>query len=690
MARKSTVRSNWPKYLLQWGVLLALLVFILGPVIFSKMSAADPEKYCPMGGLEAIATYLFRGSLPCTMSSLQILMGLALAAAVILFSKLFCSYLCPLGSVEDLLTKLRHKLRIKSVKIKNGGVADSILRIVKYLLLFWIFYMTMTSSELFCKNLCPYYATATGFKGEITLWMSIVTLILLVLGGFVIDRFWCKYLCPLGAISNTLKFWVWVLVLFAVIWVLSIVNVSVPLWIPLALFCLLGYCLEVFARKPRLQVLHVVRNASRCNNCGICEKACPYHIDINSYDGNVNHVDCTLCGECCAVCRQDALYVGARRNGRNRPWKKLVPALLAVAITILGIVLGNRFEIPTIDEKWGIEAYDADSVLVQLVDPSTLKSVEIENLTSVHCYGSSKAFQGRLEKIKGVHGVKTYVRSHRAVILYDPAVITLEKLNEEIFVPSHSRIESPDWREVPEVKVLTLRTEHMPNASDLNNLANQFRFTYTDKKVYGLDSQYDCPLIVHLYMDPSSELTKDELKEIVEKKTVDITNKEGEVLRSVDVDFEFVRLEDEVSTMDTRDYLEMMFDGWSSGKLKGRFQDGDSTYVAVRAEMLQDQQWYVYEIVNQNYEKPIYRRYFPYVSNWLSGEEGVISVDVRLNADYVPSLQVTFSEPMTAEKLWGMLSAETWNITYAPDDVRAEPAKIQFEEEGRVFPFEKQ
>ena len=73
--------------------------------------------------------------------------------------------------------------------------------------------MTVTSSELFCKNLDPYYAVATGFKGEITLWMSLVTVGIVVLLGLVIDRFWCKYVCPLGAVSNTFKFWAWLLVL---------------------------------------------------------------------------------------------------------------------------------------------------------------------------------------------------------------------------------------------------------------------------------------------------------------------------------------------------------------------------------------------------------------------------------------------------------------------------------------------
>ena len=151
MSRNNIIKKNWPKYLLQWGVLAAIVVALSGLVKFAE--PADPEKYCPFGGLQALSTYLANNSLPCSMSSLQVMMGLVLAAAVILFSKLFCGYICPLGTVQDLLGKAREAMHIKSIKIRNRSIADKILRIFKYALLFWIFYNTVGASELFCKNL---------------------------------------------------------------------------------------------------------------------------------------------------------------------------------------------------------------------------------------------------------------------------------------------------------------------------------------------------------------------------------------------------------------------------------------------------------------------------------------------------------------------------------------------------------
>ena len=136
MAKKSTIIKNWPKYLLQWGILAALIVFLTG--IIPSENPADPEAYCPMGGLQALATYLANNSLPCSMSMFQIAMGLVLAAAVILFSKLFCAFICPLGTVQDLLSKARNAMHLKGIRIANGSVLDKVLRIVKYVLLFWI------------------------------------------------------------------------------------------------------------------------------------------------------------------------------------------------------------------------------------------------------------------------------------------------------------------------------------------------------------------------------------------------------------------------------------------------------------------------------------------------------------------------------------------------------------------------
>lgn len=669
MAKQSTIKRNWPKYLLQWGVLAALAAFLLIP----GKDPANPEAYCPMGGLQALTTFFVRGSLPCSMSMVQIVMGIVLAAAVVLFSKLFCSYLCPLGTVQDLLMKLRNTIGWRGIVIKNGTVADKVLRVIKYVLLFWIFYSTATASELFCKNLDPYYAVATGFKGEITLWMSLISVAAVILCGFMVNMFWCKYLCPLGAISNSLKFWVWIVVLVAAYYLLGTIGVNVPWWALLAAFCVVGYLLEILCGKPRLQVLHIMKNDSKCTHCGLCTKACPYGIDVaGCRAGAVKAVDCTLCGECTAVCPVDAIHTGVCVKGGRNVWNVLAPAVIALVLMGIGLWAGGKYELPTINVTWGIEQTLEDGTVKQLVDPSSLKTLEMEGLRSVKCYGSSMAFKAKLEKIKGVHGVKTYVSHHRAVITYDPAATTPEIIQESVFTPSKFRVNTPDMVTVDSIKVVTIRTENMYDKLDLNYLGLQMRLT--DKKIYGLESEFACPLIVRVYMDASETADKAWFKKIVNMKELEMPVHGGGT-KITPVNFKFVDLEDGESYISTESFIRKMFTPF-----KAQFSS--------RVEAFAGKPQFVYEIPDANYEKPIILRNLPFVSNHLSKNDGIIGVYLELDNSLTPALMIRYAAPMTADRVWELLNMDKWTITYKKDDVREVDAKLKFKNPGVEVPYE--
>lgn len=668
MAKQSTIKRNWPKYLLQWGVLAALAAFLLIP----GKDPANPEAYCPMGGLQALTTFFVRGSLPCSMSMMQIVMGIVLAAAVVLFSKLFCGYLCPLGTVQDLLMKLRNTIGWRGIVVKNGTVADKVLRVIKYVLLFWIFYSTATASELFCKNLDPYYAVATGFKGEITLWMSLISVAVVILCGFMVNMFWCKYLCPLGAISNSLKFWVWIVVLAAAYYLLGVVGVNVPWWALLAAFCVVGYLLEILCGKPRLQVLHIMKNDSKCTHCGLCTKACPYGIDVaGCRAGAVKAVDCTLCGECTAVCPVDAIHTGVCVKGGRNVWNVLAPAVIALVLMGIGLWAGGKYELPTINVTWGIEQTLEDGTVKQLVDPSSLKTLEMEGLRSVKCYGSSMAFKAKLEKIRGVHGVKTFVSHHRAVITYDPAATTPEIIQESVFTPSKFRVNTPDMATVDSIKVVTIRTENMYDKLDLNYLGLQMRLT--DKKIYGLESEFACPLIVRVYMDASETADKAWFKKIVNMKELEMPVHGGGT-KITPVNFKFVDLEDGESYISTESFIRKMFTPF-----KAQFSS--------RVEEFAGKPQFVYEIPDANYEKPIILRNLPFVSNHLSKNDGIIGVYLELDNSLTPALMIRYAAPMTADRIWELLNMDTWTITYKKDDVREEAAKLKFKNKGVEVPF---
>ena len=630
MAKRSNIISNWPKYVLQWGVLVALILFLTG--VIPGETAADPEAYCPMGGLQAFATYLAQNSLPCSMSSLQVMMGLALVAAVVLFSKLFCGYLCPLGTVQDIIKRLRVKFRIKSVKIANGSAADKVLRIIKYALLFLIFYMTVEESELFCKNLDPYYAVATGFQGEITLWMSIVSICVLVIGSLVVDMFWCRYLCPLGAISNSLKFWVWIGVLFGIYYIANVIGAGIPWAVLLGAFCIIGYILEVFNAKPKYQILHVLKNESACNNCGLCQKMCPYHIDLRTFhNGKINHVDCTLCGECVAACANKALNVGIKENKVGK-FRKVVPALLAVALTLFGIWAGGKIELPTIDMKWNTEDVASEN----------LQTTTFDNLRTLKCYGSAMTFKAKMEKVPGVHGVKVFVTRQSADILYNAEATSPEKIREAIYVPSRCKVQQLDPSVTTSLKTVVIRTEGMYEKGDLDNLGAMLK--ETGRKIYWLESEFACPLIVRVIMDAGENLDEDWFEEIVEK------------------EYDFVKMEDEVIRTNASAYIRKSFKPFK-------------VEIQSRIEKYGNWKQCWYEISDLSFDN--IDNAMPFLSNYLTQQSSILGVYLELNADLVPTIRIRYVDTMTEDKIKELLARDTWTISNK-GELKETKAKIAF------------
>lgn len=305
MSRRSTIISNWPKYLLQWGGISAIIIFFTGIV---------PE-------LNQAVENLSVEVVPAAETGLvEIAKGLGLAAVIVLFSKLFCAYLCPSGAVQDILMKLHKPLRIKKLNIPNRSIADLILRIIKYGLTFLVISLFLT-----------------GFESRPALWMTMTGVGVMVLGSFIVDRFWCRYICPAGALINSLKFWMWMLIPIAIYGGLRYFGIIIPWEIPLGVMCLMAYLLEIIDGKQKMQILYVMKDEMACTHCHTCLNNCPYHINIKPcLNGKVRSVDCNLCGECVTSCPSGALNFGVRRISRRKFWK-FIPALLLIAIVIFAI-----------------------------------------------------------------------------------------------------------------------------------------------------------------------------------------------------------------------------------------------------------------------------------------------------------------------------------------------------------------
>ena len=636
-------KKNWFRNLLQWGTLIAIIISLTS--IFSK-TPSNPEAYCPLGGLEAFGSYLANNTLACSMTTVQILMGLTLGVGVVLFGKLFCGYLCPVGLVSEYMFKLRKKTKVKGIEIANGTVVDKILRSIKYILLFIIFYMTLSTSELFCKNFDPYYAVATGFQGEIVLWMAVAALAILFFGGFFIKMFWCKYICPLGALSNFFKFTISFISLIIVYIILIHLGINIPWVYILLVACLLGYILEVFLVKPKVfPLIKVNRDEEKCTGCGLCSKKCPYSLPIDKNKA-VKEVDCTLCGECISACTTDALTFNKKKFNR---W---LPAILTIVLFIIALILGTRWELPTINESWGDDIENID-----------LKTYKMEGLKSVKCYGSSKAFSAKLHRVPGVYGVATFVKNHSANILYDPTQISEEEILGATYTPVTFKIAPPSESDSL-VKMITMYTENMYDTFDPNYLGMLFRQSGNDK-YFGIETKFSCPLTVNLYMNVNEPVDVKFLKNIVEKKQLITLTTDGKE-NVTDLNFKFVKLGVETDTITRREFLERIFNSYIS-----QFKEDIEKYGELESDTL--------VIPFPELDKPIYSKSLPYLSSYLSMADGVLELETFLDENDLPSMKIIYvPSVLSEEKLWEYLCSDKWSIKMMSGEINEVDARLDF------------
>jgi NAD-dependent dihydropyrimidine dehydrogenase PreA subunit len=488
---------NYIKLTLQWAILLLIAWVLLRP-LWDTAYVSDLEVYCPFGGMQALSTYLVSGTLACTMTTLQIFMGLALIIAAILFSKLFCGYLCPLGTLTEWIGKAGNKFK---VRYTLKGFADRVLRILKYIFLFLTFYFTISSSELFCKKYDPYFAATSGFSSDVVMLYALIAIAMLVLGSFFITQAWCKYLCPLSAATNIFSNFILFIGITAIYIVLVLlVHMHISwIWL-LAAYTTCGFLSEAFTlRLWFFPLFKVTRNPDTCTLCRKCDKACPMAIKV-SESGRVSHIDCHLCCDCIVKCPEKGVL-----KINRKPLRWLPPVIIVILITA-GILFSSKFEVPTISQMWGSEQQMKDA-----------KVVTLQNMKSIKCFGSSMSFAEQMKDVKGVLGVKTFVKHHNVEIFYDPAQTDAETVKKAVFVPSSIFIEHPYANEIG---VVSLKILNYFDAYDENLLTELLK---QQKGIFGFTTSFGEPIDATIYCDPA-KFSPEKLKALIETPEITLTN----------------------------------------------------------------------------------------------------------------------------------------------------------------------
>jgi len=234
----------------------------------------------------------------------QVIEVIAIIPVTILFGRFFCGWMCAFGSFSDFIYLISHKLFKKKLKVSEQ--ADTWMKAIKYVILavlvvaVWSFNITLfsTSSPWDAFGMLAAVGKIPDFSFVIAnLPIGFAILVGIIVASALIERFFCRYLCPMGAI---------------------------------------------FAISSLLRIGKIRKPSAQCGNCRMCTNNCAMGIPLYKMDV-VRSGECIHCMKCITVCpRSNPSFTIAK--GDIRP---LIAGAATVA-TMTGMYYIGDFAINTV------------------------------------------------------------------------------------------------------------------------------------------------------------------------------------------------------------------------------------------------------------------------------------------------------------------------------------------------------
>jgi polyferredoxin len=195
----------------------------------------------------------------------MIIILIILLLTVLLFGRIFCGFVCPVGALQEFISKINFKSNIKKQKdvkykidisLKTANIIRWIFfGVIIILAIFWSFSVLQiinpfSGFKIFTNPLAPLFLIPG------------ITLIIVAIASFFVYRPWCRLFCPFGMLASVIG---------------------------------------RFSQKKYIRT-------EDCNECGSCEKICPTH----QAERDSKKEECYYCNRCVDVCPQDAIKLGKR------------------------------------------------------------------------------------------------------------------------------------------------------------------------------------------------------------------------------------------------------------------------------------------------------------------------------------------------------------------------------------------
>ncbi len=189
---------------------------------------------------------------------LIVLMSYVLVTFFVWGRGVFCGWLCPFGALQEIIANIGKFLKIKQIKIPEKYNKNSLN--IKYIIL-----LTLFITCFIAPNFLNLGSEIEPFKTAISMkfnreWYYVIYAILLLAVGLFIERFFCRFICPLGA------------------------------------FMAIGGKLRIFNS--------FLKRRNDCGNpCKLCSNECP--IDAIEKNGKINMNECFYCLDCQSLYHND-------------------------------------------------------------------------------------------------------------------------------------------------------------------------------------------------------------------------------------------------------------------------------------------------------------------------------------------------------------------------------------------------
>ena len=183
----------------------------------------------------------------------------------------FCGWLCPFGALQELTNQAAQRLGVRQIAVPQA--LHERLWVIKYTL-----FVGLVALSFYSMERALIMAEVEPFKTAISLrfmraWPFILYVVVLLGAGLFIERFYCRYVCPLGA------------------------GLALP---------------------AKLKVFDWLKRRPQCGReCRLCETKCP----VGAIDplGRINANECVLCLRCQTIMNDDNTCPVLKRRSRGGP-----------------------------------------------------------------------------------------------------------------------------------------------------------------------------------------------------------------------------------------------------------------------------------------------------------------------------------------------------------------------------------